>query len=110
MSTPQLGDSIWIDDATDMFVLARVAEVRKDGRLVATVGQREEIVGPPFHLYNENDATLEDLVQMLNVDPPNILNALQARLLACSAGQKVRFCKWLLHAYNWSLGPLRRVR
>ena len=82
MSTPQPGDSIWIDNPTEMFVLAKVAEVRRDGRLVAKVGARKEIVGPPFHPYNQIDSTLEDLVQMLNVDTPNILNTLQARLMA----------------------------
>ena len=86
------GAEVWIEDAEECYTLARVIEVNSDGTLLvekAAGDAEKKIVSPAnngeknvFYPYLADDSTSEDLVQMLHVDQPNMMNTLRTRHLA----------------------------
>ena len=74
------GDRVWLPDEEVCYTSGTVSEVRGDGSVVAsdTNGRSVTLSGNVYR-HDPMDEREEDLVQMLNVDTPNILNTLRAR-------------------------------
>ena len=72
---PMINAQVWVPDETACFVLATVVEVSDKGVVQAKINSTDVVVsGTDFHTFDEKDVSESDLVQMLFIDTPNILN------------------------------------
>ena len=66
-------------DSEHCYVLGKIVEVQDDGTVLATTLDGRTVSAKKFATCDKRDATEEDLVHMVNVDTPNILNTLRER-------------------------------
>ena len=78
------GTDVWVADDEKCFESASIAEVEDDGTLIAKTASGRSVAGKKFAARDPRDEKESDLVQMMNVDTPNILQTLSARHAAGS--------------------------
>ena len=78
-AAPLAGTHVWVPatDKADVFVKAYVTDY-SGGRAIVIINGTPTSVAE-FYPYDERDELSNDLVQMLNVDQPNMLNTLAHR-------------------------------
>ena len=74
-----MGAEVWAADDDKCYVPAKVTEALNDGRLVATTADGRKVEAKTFSQRDARDEKEGDLVQMANVDTPNILHTLRHR-------------------------------
>ena len=73
-----IGAEVWVPDEEEVFVEATITDALDDGTLVATTKQGgRKVEGKQFGRHDPADAKESDVVQMANVDKPNILATLR---------------------------------
>ena len=72
------GQTVWVPDPAECFVLAKVTAV-KGSEVTATTRSGASVTTKAASAHDPNDEQKQDLVQMANVDTANILNTLRAR-------------------------------
>ena len=75
-----LGADVWVPDDEECYVAATVTEAGDDGTLTATTKQGgRKVTAKNFSRHDPADENEADVVQMANVDKPNILQTLRKR-------------------------------
>jgi myosin-5 len=72
-----VGSQVWVPDKTNLYYKAELVAVNGGQATISVNGVSSTVT--VFYPYDERDKSCDDLVQMLNVDQPNMLHTLAAR-------------------------------
>ena len=116
-SSKLLGTDVWVADDDEIYVEGTVTEAADDGTLTVTTKQGgRKVTGKSFSRHDPADADESDVVQMANVDKPNILHTLRKRHAAGSVWWQLvsSLVHWCLHrtkaGTSWDLTALASLQ